>query len=390
MRSRLTGSLIVAQIAMSFVLLAAAVMFAQMPGKVTAMDPGFETRQTLFVPLGYDHAPQNRTAALAFLGAVEARLRAIPGVQSLAYESADPFRQVPPSEIRLPNEQKGQGKPASIDDVSSDFFSTFGVRMQSGRAFVASDPTLAASTSVAVVSQSFAKTFWPGEDPLGKIVVTPDDKRCMVIGVAADTRSERFGVLDGPRLYTLSDPAALDGQLYVRFAGSAATMEAAVRNAVQRLDPTQVMTPQTIWEMLQADADNIRSLANIVVTMASVAVLLAVTGVYGVLSFAISQRTRELGVRMVLGANRAAIFRSILVRGTRQIAIGLVCGLILTEPAAWAFVRLLKQSPFPFRSFDPSVYAIAAVLLIGVSLAAMLLPARRATKVDPIRALRTD
>jgi predicted permease len=390
MRSRLTGGLIVAQIAMSFVLLTAAVMFAQMPGRVTAMDPGFETRQTLYVPLGYDNSPQNRAGALSFLHAVETRLRAIPGVQSLAYESAFPFRQVPPSEIRLPNEQKGQGKPASIDNVSSDFFSTFGIRLQSGRAFVASDPTLAGTSSVAVVSEAFAKIFWPGQDPLGKVVLTPDDKRCIVIGVASDTRSERFGVLDGPRLYTLRDPAALDGQLYLRFAGNTTAIETAVRDAVQGLDSTQVMSPQTVWEMLQSDADNIRSLSNIVVTMASIAVLLAVTGVYGVLSFAINQRTRELGVRMVLGANRAAIFRSILARGARQISIGLACGFVLTEPAAWAFVRLLKRSPFPFRTFDPAVYTIAAALLIAVSIAAMLLPARRAMQVDPIKALRTD
>jgi predicted permease len=390
MRSRLTGSLIVAQIAMSFVLLTAAVMFARMPGMVTAMDPGFETHQTLSVPLGYDTSPQNRTATLGFLRAVEARLRDLPGVQSLAYESLDPFRQAPPSEIRLPKQQKGQGRPATVDDVSTDFFSTFGVRMLSGRSFNASDPTSANAGSVAVVSQAFAKEFWPDQDPLGKILLTPDDKRCVIIGVAVDTRSERFGVLDGPRLYTLRDPAALDGQLYLRFTGNAKTVETAVLDAIQSLDRTQVMTPQTLWESLESDAENIRSLANIVIAMASIAVLLAVTGVYGVLSFAIGQRTRELGIRMVLGANRADIFRSILLRGARQIAIGLACGLVLTEPAAWAFVRLLKRSSFPFRSFDPAVIGIAVGLLVAVSLAAMYLPALRATQVDPIKALRTD
>jgi predicted permease len=390
MRSRLTGSLIVAQIAMSFVLLAAAVMFARLPRLVTSMDPGFETHQILSVPVGYDTAPQNRTAALGFLRAVEAHLREVPGVQSLAWQSLAPFNQAPPSEIRLPNQQKGQGKPATVDAVSSEFFSTFGVRMLSGRSFIPSDPTLANAGSVAVVSQAFAKEFWPDQDPLGKIVLTSDDKRCVVIGVAADTRSERFGVLDGPRLYTLRDPAALDGQLYLRFTGSAKAIETAVFDAVRSLDRTQVTTPETLWEALESDAEDIRSLANIVVSMASIAVLLAVTGVYGVLSFAISQRTRELGVRIVLGANRPAIFRSILVRGARQIAIGLVCGVVLTEPAAWSFARLLKNSHFPFRTFDPSVYSIAGALLLAVSLIAMILPALRATKVDPITALRTD
>jgi len=390
-RSRITGGLIVAQIAMSFVLLTAAVLFARLPSMITAMEAGFETRHTLSVPLEIDRSSQNRAAALNFYRSLEARLRAIPGVQSLAYQSLEPFRQIPPGEIRLPRQEKGQGLPATIDNVSGDFFSTFGIRMVAGRSFLSSDLTSAAADSVVVISQAFARRFWPGEDPLGKIVITPDDKRYTVIGVAADTRSERFGILDGPRLYTLRDPSTLDGQLYLRFTGSAAAMEAAVLEAEKSLDRTQVFAPQTIWESLESDAEHMRSLARIVVVMASVAILLAVTGVYGVLSFAINQRTREFGIRMVLGANRIAIFRSILLRGGRQIAIGLVCGQALAAPASWVFVHIMiERSPFPLRSFDGVVFGIAAVLLVAVSLAAMYLPALRATQVDPMKALRTE
>jgi predicted permease len=390
MGSRITGGLIVAQIAMSFVLLTAAVMFERAPRMATTMDPGFETRQTLHVPLEVDTSPQNRIAALSIYRAVEARIRTIPGVQSLAYESLEPFRQTPPTEIRLPQQEKGQGKPASIDNVSTDFFSTFGIRMLAGRFFLPSDLTSGNASSVAVVSQAFAKQFWSDNDPMGKVVVTPEDKRFVVVGVAADTRSERFGILDGPRLYTLRDPSALDGQLYLRFTGNTGAMEKAVTDVVQSLDRMQVMTPQTIWEWLEGNAENILSLAHIVVVMASIAVLLAVIGVYGVLSFAINQRTREFGIRMVLGANRVSIFRSILLRGGSQIAIGLACGVGLAGPAALLFDRLSKNSPFPFRSFDVTVYGIAAALLVGVSLAAMYLPALRATQVDPMKALRTE
>ena len=390
MRSRVTGALIVAQIAMSFVLLSAAVLFARMPGMVTAMDPGFETRQTFSVPLAIDTSPQNRTAALNFYHDLEARIRSVPGVQSLTYETLAPFRQTPPSEIRLPQEEKGQGKPATIDTVSTDFFSTFGIRMMAGQSFLSLASTSANAGSVAVVSQAFVKQFWPGEDPLGRIIVTPDDRRLVVIGVAADTRSERFGVLDGPRLYTLRDPTSLDGQLYVRFTGTASTMEKTISDAVKSLDRTQVMTPRTISEEMESNAENLRSLARIVIVMALIAVLLAVTGVYGALSFAISQRTRELGIRMVLGANRVTIFRSILLRGFRQITIGLICGIALAEPAAWAFAHLIRNSPVPFRSFDPSALGIAAALLVIVSLAGMYLPALRATQVDPIQSLRAE
>ena len=390
MRSRITGALIVAQIAMSFVLLTAAVLFARMPRIVTSMDPGFETRQALSVPLAIDTSPQNRTTAQGFYRALEARIRILPGVQSLAYETLEPFRQTPPSEIRLPQQEKGQGQPATIDNVSTEFFSTFGIRTMAGRAFLSSDQTSTTASPVAIVSQAFVKQLWPGEDPIGKTIVTPDDRRYTVVGVAADTRSERFGILDGPRLYVLRDPSALDGQLYVRFTGGAVTLEKAIFDAVRSLDRMQVMTPQTIWEEVESQAENVRSLARIIVVMASIAVLLAVTGVYGVLSFTVSLRTREFGIRMVLGANRLNVFRSILVRGGRQIAIGLACGMALAEPLVWAFAHLIKNSPFPFRSFDGPVFSMAAALLVAVSFAGMYLPALRATKVDPMKSLRSE
>ena len=298
--------------------------------------------------------------------------------------------QSPPNEIRLANQEKGQGKPASVDCVSTDFFAAFGIRVIAGRSFLPSDETSTSAGSVVLVSQAFAKQFWPDNNPIGKVITTPDDKRSAVVGVVADTRSERFGISDGPRLYTLRDPAALDGQMYVRFTGTTNTIESTVRDLVRSLDPTQIEAPQTIWESLEAEAEKMRSLAIIVVVMASIAVLLALTGVYGVLSFAINQRRREFGIRMALGASRVSIFCSILLRGCRQIAVGLVCGIALAEPAAWTFTRLLNNSPLPLRNFDVLVYSVAAGLLVAVSLSAMYLPAMRATQVDPMKALRTD
>ena len=388
--SRTTSGLMIAQIAMSFVLLAAAVLFGRLPGMVTGMDPGFETRHALAVPLDLDTSSENRAAALSFYRTLESRIRTLPGVQSLAYESLQPFRASAPTEIRLAGQEEGQGKPASVDNVSTNFFSTFGIRVIAGRSFLTSDETSASAGSVVLVSQAFAKQFWPNENPIGKVITTPDNKRPTVVGVVADTRSERFGITDGPRLYTLRDPAAMDGRMYVRFTGNTNTLESAVRDVLKSLDPTQIEEPQTIWESLEAEAEQMRSLALIVVVMASIAVLLALTGVYGVLSFVINQRRREFGIRMALGANRPSIFCSILLRGCRQIALGLLCGIALAEPAAWTFTRLLKNSPLPLRNFDVLVYGIAASLLVAVSISAMYLPAMRATQVDPMKALRTD
>jgi len=390
LRSRTTAGLIVMQIAMSFVLMAAAVLFWRIPGRITGMDPGFETHQTLLVPLDINASPGSRAAALNFYQSLESHLRAIPTVQSLSYASLQPFRQSAPEEILLPGQHKGQGKPVSLDLVSKDFFSTFGIRFIAGRAFSASDLAGTSATSVAVVSQAFAKEFWPGGNPLGKQVVTSDGRQLIVVGVAADIRSEQFGTLDGSRLYALRDPGSLDGKLFIRFTGSASNAENAVRDAVKAVDPTQIELPRTIWEGLEENAEAVRSLARIILVMASIAVLLAITGVYGVLSFAVNQRTREFGIRMVLGANRLSIFRSIMLRGAQQTGIGVLGGIVLAVPAAQIFSRLVQHSPVPVPGLDPTVYVIAGFLLLIVALAAMYLPAVRATRVDPIKALRTE
>jgi predicted permease len=389
-RSSTTSGLIVTQIALGFVLVCAAFIFGRMPGLIKGMNPGFEVHQTLAVPLDVNTSGNNRAKAQVFYRALEAKLLAVPGVQSVAYASLQPFNQPPPGEIRLPRQTKGTGQPASVDDVSTSFFSLFGIRVLRGRPFLSSDVSSTGASPVAVVSQAFEKRFWPGGDPLGKSIVMPDDRQLTVVGVVADTRSERFGVLDGPRVYTLRGPSDLGGNLYVGFLGSAKPLETAVREAVKSLDPMQTIAPQTIWESLEDQAEGMTGLAHIILVMASIALLMAVAGVYGVLSFAVNQRTREFGIKIVLGASRAVVFRSVLLRAIKNIAIGLMCGVALAEPAMLLFNRLLARSPFPLRRLDLTVFAVSAVLLAAVSLIAMYLPAIRAVRTDPMRVLRTD
>ena len=390
MRSHTTSALIVVQLAMSFVLLTVAVLFARLPFSIVNTDPGFETRHTLTVPLEVEIPPYTEASALAFHRSLESRILQIPGVQSLARESLAPFNVAPISEVRLDTQTRGQGRPASIDNVSPEFFSTFGIPLMHGRSFLRSDVSANNGTQVAIVSQAFAKAFWADSDPVGKIVVTPDDRRLVVIGVAGDTRSERFSILDGPRLYTLRNEQALDGQLFVRFSGSATPVAASIEEVVKSLDPTQEGTPSTIWDFLESNASDMRTLAKIILFMAGIAVVLAITGVYSVLTFAISQRTREFGIQMTLGANRQSIFRSVMERGLRQIALGFLLGLAMAMPAAWAWMRITKDAWMHLDTFDPAAYSISALILLVVSFSAMCLPALRATQVDPIQALRNE
>ena len=389
-RSRTTSGLIVTQIALGFVLVCAAVIFGRMPGLIRGVNPGFEIHQALTVPLRVNTSENNRAKAQVFYRALETKILAMPGVQSLAYASLQPFSQSPPDEIRLPRQTKGTGQPASVDEVSDSFFSSFGIGVLRGRLFLSTDTTSTGAAPVAVVSRAFANEFWPGSDPIGQKVVMPDDRYLTVVGVVADTRSERFGRLDGPRLYTLRGPSALGGSLYVRFVGSAKPLENAIRKAVKSLDPVQTIAPQTIWESLEDQAESMTTMAQIILVVASIALLMAVTGVYCVLSFAVNQRTREFGIKMVLGASRAEIFRLVLLRAVKSIAIGLISGIALAEPAMLLLNRLLARSPFPLHRFDSAVFGISAVLLAAVSLIAMYIPASRAMRTDPMRTLRTE
>jgi predicted permease len=390
MRSHTTSALIVVQLAMSFVLLAIAVLFARLPFSIVNTDPGFETRHTMTVPLEVEIPPYTETSALALERSLESRILQVPAVQSLAWASLAPLGVAPVSEVRLETQSRGQGRPASIDNVSPEFFSTFGIPLMHGRFFRRSDVSANSGAQVAIVSQAFAKAFWSDSDPVGNIVVTPDDRHLVVLGVAGDTRSERFSILDGPRLYTLRNEHALDGQLFVRFSGSATPVAASVEHIVKSLDATQEGTPSTLWDFLESNASDMRVLAKIILFMAGIAVLLAITGVYSVLTFAISQRTREFGIQMTLGATRQSIFGAVMKRGLRQVVLGFFLGLAMAMPAAWAWMRLTKDSWMHIDTFDPSVYSIAAFILLVVSLTAMCLPALRATQVDPIQALRNE
>lgn len=388
-RSRTTSGLIVVQIALGFALVCAAVMFGRAPSLVTGINPGFDIRHTIGVPVKVDTSAANHANALTFYSTLESRLLAIPGVQSFTYTSLGLFRQVPPTEIRLSGQTAGQGKPASVNNVSSSFFSTFAIPLIKGRAFSSSDPTSPNADSVAIISQAFARQFWPTGDPLGNSVITPDNRRLTIVGIAADTQSETFTVTDGPRLYTLRDPSALDGRLYVNFSGDPKPAENAIRDTVKALDRTQIITPETTWESLEADAEQMRSLAGIVLTMASIGLLMAIIGVYGVLSFGVGQRTREFGIKMVLGADRVTIFRSVTRQAFRNTAFGLLCGVALTGPAMWTLDRFFA-SALPLRGLSTFIFGVSALVLAAVSLAASWLPALRATRVDPMHALRNE
>jgi predicted permease len=410
-KSRTRGILIVAQVAMTFVLLAGAALFIRIQLDITSVDPGFETRHVFLVDEEYPGPAvgpnvtlqQYRDSVISFFDMLDQRVRALPSVVSVAYAQAMPFVRADTQEIRLPNQAKGNGRQASLDVVSANFFETLGVPIVHGRAFQSSDVTTEshlpaektdydarAFAPVGVVSQAFARTFWPGQDPLGKVVEWGDPVRqVQIVGVARDTKSEEFGTLDGPRLYALMN-YDFGGPLMVRFTGDAGALAPEIEKAVQSVDPGRILVPTTLRSMLEEAANDTSALTQMVLFLAILAIALSVIGIYAVVSFSMSQRTRELGIRMVLGATKGRIVGSVLASGVGQIGIGLLFGLLLALPGSWALARLFQRAPFHISVFDFGAFGMAAALLAGVALAAMFIPARHAARVDPMVALRYE
>lgn len=383
-RSRTLNFLIVAQMAMSFVLVAAGVLFVRLQRSMTSMDPGFETRQVLAVQLAVPMPPYTEGTAAIFRRTVRERVRELPGVQSTSYTTVVPFSGGV-DEIRLPGEPDGQ-RPVVVQYVSTDFFSTLGIPILHGRVFQDSDATTSRNGTVAIVSQAFAAAFWNQQDPLGKVVMLPDNTQLLVVGVARDLQSTDFDVTDGPRLYLPQSLQAPIGSLIVRFDGDAGSLATTIGHAIKGLDSTLLFSPRTLRSMMEEKAEKIGPLTEVILMMALLTLLLAVSGVYGTVAFSMGQRTREIGIRTALGATKGRILRSVLVSGARQTAIGLLVGLLLALPVAFTFRLLLRSSSV----LDWSTYAIAGLVLTAAALSAYYIPARRAMRVDPIVALRYE
>jgi predicted permease len=390
-RSRMQGILVVAQIAMSFVLIAAGVLFARDQRSITSSDPGFDTRHVMMVPLSVPMPPYTPDSAAAFHRAVEQRVRELPGVKSMSYSSVPPFAEPGWEEIRLPGQGKRQGRQASVNAVSITFFGTLGIPIIRGRDFRDSDVGTDGNTAVAIVTEAFVKAFWNSQDPLGKVVVMPDNERLLIVGVARDIRSHGYGALDGPRIYVPRGPQFFAGPLLIRFKGDGRSLASAIQKIVRNLDAAQIVVPQTLLSVLEEKAEIIRPITDVILFVACVAVALALTGIYGIVALSTNQRTRDFAIRMALGATRGRIARSVLARGARQIGIGLSLGLVLALPAGWAWAHIFKGSSFEPTAHDfVIIFVLAAALLTVAALAACYIPARRAMRLDPMVALRHE
>ncbi|HYW48612.1 MAG TPA: ADOP family duplicated permease [Bryobacteraceae bacterium] len=400
-RSRTRGFLIGAQVAMSLVLLVGAALFVRAEFTIFSENPGFETRQVLLIPLRIPLPPYTPASAAAFYRTLEQRVRALPGVQSVSFASSPPFSSDegigPGEELRGPGQPRGTGLKASVNVVSPDFFDTLRIPIVRGRAFREGETPVKGTASPVVVSEAFARTMWParaplgqGNDPLGQAIQDPGGDLFEVVGVARDLKSERFGAVDRAFVYFLRSPQAFGDTMMARFQGDSVPIQLAVRNLIREMDREMLPRIGTIQTAMDNFAALFWKMAEMVLFLGAVAIVLAVVGIYGVVAFAVSRRTREMGIRMALGATRADIVLSVIASGVRPILFGLAIGLLLALAGAAALSRALRATPIGLDVHDPIAYLTVSLLLVSTALAAMFGPALRAARADPSQALRQE
>jgi len=391
---RLHGALVVAEIALAMILLVGTGLMLKSFWRVLQADGGFNPDRVLTASVsGPDIKYKEPAQRLAFIEQIVSKVQAIPGVELAA--SALPLLGGWQSSFSVegrPEPPPGQRPSADITRISPDYFRVMGMRLLQGRAFTEQDR--ADGAQVCMIDETFAKKHWPGDNPLGKRVKFggADDKDnpwMEVVGVVNHVK--HYGVDQDSRIemylpYTQSPIPSFT--LLVRTSGDPAGITTAVSQAVRSVDADVPLYQVRTLESIVSDRVAERRLAAILISIfGTLALALAAVGIYGVMSYAVTQRSHELGIRMALGAQRHEIFKLVIGSGMLLAGIGLVIGF---TAAFFGLAPLVASVLFHVTATDPPTYAISPLVLLAVALLAAWLPARRATRVDPMIALRYE
>ena len=395
-RQRLRGALAVAQIALALVLLIGAGLLLRSFAQLTQVNPGFNPAQVLTADLAlpstrYGDAPKQA----AFYQQLTERLQTLPGVESVGLVSALPLsgrngdRNF--THEGIPPDQQRQRPPnADYRHCSPAYFQTIGIPLKRGRAFTAQDQP--GALPVAIVNETLARRLWPHEEAVGKRLALLSghgvDPWLTIVGVVGDVKHRGLDQGVKPMIYVPHAQTPTGTMtLVLRAAGEPAALSAALREVVKTLDADLPLYHLRTLEQLRADSlTSQRFSLWLLGLFAAVALALAALGVYGVLAYAVNQRTRELGIRMALGAQANDVLGLVLRQGLRLIAWGVAIGLL----AALALTRLMKALLFNVSPTDPLTFALVVLALASIALLACWIPARRATLVEPMTALRSE
>ncbi|HEX9347791.1 MAG TPA: FtsX-like permease family protein, partial [Gemmatimonadales bacterium] len=387
--TRLRGALVVTQVAVSLVLLVAAGLFVRTLRNAYAVDPGFAT-DVLVAQLdlglqGYDE-PRGRR----FYEQLLRDLEALPGVRSASLALNRPFGGGFDTRIDAQGaliDAEHRGYRTDRNSVSPSYFETMGITILRGRGFTARD--VATSTPVAVINEAVAERLWPGQEAVGKrFVRTWGGPPIEVIGVARDAK---YRNLFEERRLTFYQPLTQDYQaalvVHLRPTGDPLALAGPLQHAVRALDPDlPVYRIQPLAERLAGSLGQQRTAATLIGGFGALALLLAAIGLYGAIAYSATQRTREFGIRIALGAQTSDVLRQVLREGMVLGVLGLAIGLV----GAVAITRVLRSQLFGVTPTDPLSFTVVSLLLLVVAVVASLVPAKRATRVDPMVALRSE
>lgn len=399
-RNLLLGS----EFCLAFMLLIGAGLMIRSIGALQAIDPGFDSRNLLTMTVsvaGTNEAEASRRAA--FFDEMLARTRALPGVKSAGYINHLPIG----GDIwGLSYIAEGQAVtnpgdvPHAVYRVASPgYFETMRIVMDRGRGFHEQDT--AEAPLVVVINEAFAKQQWPGEEAIGKRISMGDSSQTAkwrtVVGVIRDVKEDEWAGMPRPEVYlpfqqdefysAEGGSAASYMTLVVRTEKDASTLTPSIQNAIRGIDRNiPISEIQTMEQVIAGSTSQPRLYLFLLVSFASLALVLASVGIYGVMSYAVSQRTKEIGIRMALGASEGQVLRMVLSGSVQVVLVGGVLGVL----GALALGRVMNTFLYGVQASDPVTFVAVAVVLISAAMLASLVPARRAMRVDPMSALRQE
>jgi putative ABC transport system permease protein len=398
---RAMPALMITELALSLVLLAGAGLMIKSFLRLLAVPKGFNPDGVLMLSLSPSTAkyPLRSQQRDAYNRAVLTRVRALPGIQAAGLACMTPLEgglmlsrlQI---EGRPPFEQ-GQGPMIDLNLITPGYFQAMGIEMRAGRPFADQDG--AGAPKVVIINETTARRFFPNENPVGHRLLI-GEAPWTIVGVAPDTRQLRLDQEVRLEAYLPhAQPTSWDRNLVLaaRVASDQnnptglASLAATIRNQVQAIEPNE---PVNQIVPLEERLSSSRAVAGrrfqmlLFGAFAGIALVIAAVGLYGVISYAVSQRTQEIGIRMALGAQAGDVLRMVVWRGMRLVLIGVALGVA----AALALTRVMKSLLFEVSATDPATFAMITLALIGVAFVASYIPARRATKVDPLIALRSE
>ena len=386
-KSRLRSSLVLIQVSLSFVLVVATGLLMQSSQRIQNTSPGFSTEGVLTSTVDLFAAGYDKARAKNFRDELIDRVQSLPGIQSAAFSRSLPFSYggYPSAPVSVVGYVPSPDEDSSVEfnSVSPGYFATVGIPLLVGREFTRVDDEK--SAPVAIINESMAAKFWTGKNPIGDHFLAKDQSM-LVVGVAKDSKYRSMRENPRPFYYiAMRQNVPVNSALYMRTSLGPTVVAPAIAREIRAIDPGLApMETITMRQEVDRMSYSQRLAVALLTAFGGMALLLAAIGLYGVMSYSVSQSKRELGLRMALGAGASDLLRLVLSRGLMLTAGGIVLGAI----ASLTLTQLIGNLLYKVSPRDPAAFACALVVMTAVSIAACFLPAWRASRIDPVRALR--